>query len=349
MRARTRLETGGQDAMNVDSSVLAEQVGGDGSVHEIRRLSSAKLHTGRQAAVQVLPYRWRVSGSFLAHLVKATTQQHHRALTSTIARLVPADAVVFDIGAHAGQYTKLFARAAGLGRVYAFEPGSYARSILRTVVWLHRLSNVVLVPIALGSDTRLDTLNVPIKGRSSLGFGLSHLGQPSGRWAAVAQEIVAQTTIDEVVKALDLERLDFIKADIEGWELRLLHGAESTLARFRPRLLLELTGAALARAGDRLDDAFAFLAAHGYLVFRFEPGAGLVPTAAPADGDFWLIPAEDSARSLSTGDLADCSATGDISPMSAGCPLHQRLFSTGSYPSGERHGGAAAQTFRLGA
>src|SRR5260370_747349 len=84
--------------------------------------------------------------------------------------------------------------------------------------------------------------------------------QPSVRWAGVAQEIVARTTIDDVLKALDLERLDFIKADIEGWELRLLHGAESTLARFRPRLLLELTGAALARAGDRLDDAFAFLA-----------------------------------------------------------------------------------------
>ena len=61
---------------------------------------------------------------------------------------------------------------------------------------------------------------------------------------------MALTTIDDVVGTLGLDRLDFIKADIEGWELRLLHGAESTLESFRPRLLLELTSAALARRGS---------------------------------------------------------------------------------------------------
>ena len=253
--------------------------------------------------MQVHPYRWRVSGSFLAHLLKATTQQHHRVLAPTIARLVPSTAVVFDVGAHAGQYTKLFARAAAQGRVFAFEPGSYARSILRAVVWLHVLSNVAVVPIALGSEARLDTLTIPLKGSGSLGFGLSHLGKPSERWRAVAQEIVALTTIDGVVGTLGLDRLDFIKADIEGWELRLLHGAESTLERFRPRLLLELTGAALSRAGDRLDDAFAFLAARGYRAFRLVPGASLAPVAGPVDGDFWFIPADGAQTVADAGGL----------------------------------------------
>jgi FkbM family methyltransferase len=225
--------------------------------------------------------------------VKATTQQHHRALAPTIGRLVPRTGIVFDVGAHAGQYTKLFARAASQGRVYAFEPGSYARSILRATVWLYWLSNVAVVPIALGSKTGLDTLTIPIKGSGSFGFGLSHLGKPSERWPAVAQEIVAATTIDAVVATLGLDRVDFIKADIEGWELRLLHGAESTLEHFRPRLLLELSSATLARAGDRLEDAFTFLAARGYRAFRFVPDAGLVPTTAPIDGDFWFIPADD--------------------------------------------------------
>ena len=243
--------------------------------------------------VQVHPYRWHPSGSFLAHLFKAATQQHHRALAPTIARLVPAAAVVFDVGAHAGQYTKLFARAAGRGRVYAFEPGSYARSILRTIVWVHGLSHVAVVPIALGSEARIDTLTIPLKRRGSFGFGLAHLGKPSERWQAVTQEIVALATIDGVVTRLGLDRLDFVKADIEGWELQLLRGAERTLKRFRPRLLLELSGTALARAGDRLDDAFNFLAARGYRGFCFAPEAGLVPLTRVEDGDFWFIPAED--------------------------------------------------------
>jgi FkbM family methyltransferase len=89
---------------------------------------------------------------------------------------VQSTAVVFDVGAHVGQYTKLFARAASHGRVYAFEPGSYARSILRTVVWLRGLSNVVVLPIALGSEVGLNTLTIPLKQSGSFAFGLSHLG-----------------------------------------------------------------------------------------------------------------------------------------------------------------------------
>ena len=245
--------------------------------------------------LQIAAYRWRLTGSALAHIFKAVTQQHHRALASTIARLVPPAAVVFDVGAHAGQYTKLFARAAAQGRVYAVEPGSYARSILRTVVWLRRLGNVAVLPMALGAVTGLDTLTLPVKGRGSFGFGLAHLGAAEDRWHKVAQELVALTTLDAVVAALGLDRVDFIKADIEGWELRLLHGSADTLRRFRPRLMLELTEEHLARAGDRLDDAFAFLNGLDYAALEFAPGRGLIPVATHHDGDFWFIPCEDSA------------------------------------------------------
>jgi FkbM family methyltransferase len=43
---------------------------------------------------------------------------------------------------------------------------------------------------------------------------------------------ISLTTIDRFVVSEDLERLDFIKADIEGWELRMIVGAEQTLLRF---------------------------------------------------------------------------------------------------------------------
>ena len=239
-----------------------------------------------------VPYRRRLTGSFLAHLFKATAQQHHRALAATIVRFVPAEAVVFDVGAHAGQYTKLFARAASTGRVYAVEPGSYARSILRTVVWLHRLGNVSVLPMALGAVHGLDTLSMPVKAHGSYGFGLSHLGRPQDRWAAVEQELVAVTTLDAVVAALSIDRVDFIKADIEGWELALLRGAEETLHRFRPAILIELSQEHLARAGERIETPFAFLAARGYAACELMPGGELFPVDAPRDGDFWFIPSD---------------------------------------------------------
>lgn len=241
--------------------------------------------------MQTEPYRWRLSPGFAAHLWKAATQQHHRALLPLIARCVPQDGVVLDVGAHAGQFAKLFARCAAAGQVYAIEPASYARAILRFVVWTRRLGNVAILPVALGAEPGLVRLNLPIKASGSAGYGLSHLGAPEARWARVATEWVAQTTVDELVAALALDRLDFLKADIEGFELRLLVGARQSLARFRPRLLIELNAAHLARAGDTIAAAHAFMADFGYRAFAQQGGA--LAAAPPGDGDFWFLPADD--------------------------------------------------------
>jgi FkbM family methyltransferase len=241
----------------------------------------------------VEPYRWRLSSSFLAHLFKAASKQHHRTLIPTLARLIPRDAVVFDVGAHAGQYTKLFARLAPSGHVYAFEPGSYARSILRTVVWLHRLANVSVLPMGLGAASGVATITVPVKRRGSLAFGLAHLGAPERRWRAVAQELVSMTTIDAAVEAIALDRLDFVKADVEGWELNMIRGGVASLHRFRPRLLIEVSGAHLRRAADRPADVFAVLESLGYRAFALRSDGGLVRAGAPRDGDFWFLAEDD--------------------------------------------------------
>ncbi len=91
-----------------------------------------------------------------------------------------------------------------------------------------------------------------------------------------------------------IDRVDFIKADIEGWELAFLRGAEKTLRRFRPAILIELSRQHLARAGDQIEAAFAFLAARGYVACELSPNGELVPVGAPLDGDFWFIPSEDA-------------------------------------------------------
>jgi hypothetical protein len=55
---------------------------------------------------------------------------------------------------------------------------------------------------------------------------------------ARAVERVPLTTIDNLVAELALERVDFIKMDIEGAELNAIRGAAQTIRRFRPRLAI---------------------------------------------------------------------------------------------------------------
>ena len=240
--------------------------------------------------MQVVPYRWRLTPTYLAHLYKAVSQQHHKELIPLLRPLVPADAVVLDIGAHAGQFAKLFAKLAPEGRVWSFEPGGYARSILRLALWLNGAANVTVVPMGLGDGFGIATLNLPEKRPGSYGFGLAHLGASETRWARVAAEPILVGTIDGFVASQGLDRIDFIKADIEGWEAAMLRGGRETLARFRPALLLELTGAHLARAGDTLAGAYALLRELGYRPHLPDSNGGLVPIEDEREGDIWWLP-----------------------------------------------------------
>jgi len=228
--------------------------------------------------------------SWCAHLWKAATQQHHRAYAPLFRRYLPHDGVVFDVGAHAGQFAKLFAGIARDGKVYAFEPGGYALSILRRVVALKRLRNVEICPMGLSDRAHSETLHVPVKRSGSMGFGLSHLGA-EGR--ANVGETVTLTTLDAFAAERKLARLDFIKADIEGWEMRMLAGGQAAIARFRPALLLEVQAAHLARAGDTPGALWQFFAGLDYDAehVRAERAAiRLAPAPQPCEGDILWHP-----------------------------------------------------------
>lgn len=239
------------------------------------------------AAAPDRPYRLRLSGSFLAHLFKAVFKQHHREDLPILRRLIPRDGVVIDVGAHAGQYTKLFAKLADRGFVYAVEPGSYARLILRIAILANRLRNVAILPAALGERAGMTTLRMPVKHSGAYGFGLSHLGE-TNRPEPMVSELVPLVTLDDVVAAAQLPRLDFIKADIEGWEIPMIRGGSASLRRFKPVLFLEMTEQTFARAGETLASAWRALEELEYRA-HVARGDALVAIEAPQEGDIYWV------------------------------------------------------------
>lgn len=243
---------------------------------------------------------WRARATYLAHAFKAVAKQHHTALRPLLRRYLADDSTIFDVGAHAGQFTKLFAKLAPRGRVYSFEPGSYARSILEIAVRSNRLRNVTLVPTGLGDAATTLTLTVPVKPRGSYRFGLAHMGASPGVGPdagpgagpgadTVRTERVEVDTIDIFAAAEGLTRLDFLKADIEGWEQRMIEGGRETLSRFRPIVMIEMVESHLNRAGDSLASAWDLLRSIGYRPYLWDGHAGLSLLAEPREGDiFWL-------------------------------------------------------------
>jgi FkbM family methyltransferase len=240
-------------------------------------------------------FRWAITPTYLAHLFKAVLKQHHKSLGAVMRGMLPEDGVAFDIGAHAGQYAKLLSRLTPRGQVFAFEPGSYARSILRVALYLNRCRNVAIVPLALGEREGTAMLTLPVKRRGAYGFGLAHLGRDT-RWREVRRDIVALTTIDRFATLTELHRLDFIKADIEGWEMQAVRGGLDTIRRFRPVIMLEMTEGALARAGDSLAAAYRTLGDLDYRPATLGADGRLQPVDRPIEGDIWWLPERLASR-----------------------------------------------------
>lgn len=230
--------------------------------------------------------------TYTVHLFKALTKKHHQGLRPLLRQHIKPDAVILDIGANAGNFTYIFSQLAPQGRVYAFEPGSYALSILRRVIALRGLDNIRLMPFGLSDKKTTLDLHLPVKTSGSVGFGLAHIGDDKAvDPRETLSEQIALDRLDDVAAREKIERVDFIKIDVEGWELRALTGGEQLISRHHPVIILEMSDRFLQRAGDSAAALFKFLHGHGYDIYRYDEDGRTDFLEAPIiDGDIIAIP-----------------------------------------------------------
>lgn len=144
----------------------------------------------------------------------------------------PGDCVL-DIGANVGDWTiSMAARVGPLGRVIAFEPVPYLAETIVKTARVNRQSWVDVQQLALGTIDGTTEFSVE-RGNS----GGSRLGRIEGDFSHIT---VNTARLDSFFGSRpDINRVDFIKIDVEGFEEAVLRGARASLARFRPGLLFE--------------------------------------------------------------------------------------------------------------
>jgi FkbM family methyltransferase len=179
-----------------------------------------------------------------------------------------------DVGANDGLYTLFAARRVGSrGRVVAVEPSSRERGNLERNLALNRLKNVTVVPAALAAEAgRADLQIAPAVhgGHNTLG-GFAHEGV-----TAIAAEPVAVETLDAVAQRLALGKVDVIKIDVEGAEVKVLAGGRELLKASRPVLLIEANEQALRKQATSTEEMLALLGSLNYEIFVFSDATGLV-------------------------------------------------------------------------
>ena len=140
----------------------------------------------------------------------------------------PGD-IVIDAGSWIGDFAA-YASVKG-AQVYAFEPTDTTFETLKKTAELN--GNIIPVKKGLSDKKSLTHFFVSTVGNS----GANRIDASSGNFTEASSEIET-TRLDDFVRDNNLPRVDFIKADIEGFERHMLAGAQETLARFAPKLAL---------------------------------------------------------------------------------------------------------------
>lgn len=199
--------------------------------------------------------------------VQATYQlQQYWAPSNAEARPRKGD-VVIDGGGYLGETALWFAHVVGeTGRVMTFELETGALGVLRENL---QANPELAARIEINEHALWDEPGRELPILVS-GPGTTLMNGAPGQSAdgpGPVEQLVSTTTIDALVESGRLERVDFIKLDIEGAESRALAGAGQTLRRFRPRLALAAYHEfddmwALMRQIDQLELGYRFAMAH---------------------------------------------------------------------------------------
>lgn len=197
-------------------------------------------------------------------------------------QLVRQGDVCIDIGANLGYYSRPLSRIVGNGgRVYSVEPVPVIGRVLRRN--LRGCANVEILPFALGEENRRIVMaNDSVRTDGYFGTGRNYVDDSRlhGRNESAAAVFGAEMRRGSELFA-GLERLDFIKCDIEGYELCVMRELQPLLERFRPTVLIETGG----ENRPQIIDLFTGL---GYRGMTLEEGR-LVPLTADSTKDIVFL------------------------------------------------------------
>lgn len=185
---------------------------------------------------------------------------HAAAEVELLRRRLNPGSVLIDVGANVGTFSIQLARAVDGLKVLAIEPVAQVCDALRANVAKNQVEEAVqTVQLAVSDHCATAVVTSDLAACNYVVPGGSR------RPPTNSHQVVRTTTLDLLVEAHGLGKVDVVKCDVEGMELRVLLGAQSLLERFSPDLLLEIDERWTRRYGYRASQIFDFLDDRGYV------------------------------------------------------------------------------------
>ncbi len=178
--------------------------------------------------------------------------------------LLKPDSVFIDVGANCGMYT--FYASCLIrknGYIIAVEPNPRLIEVLLSTKNMNGLENVSIIASAVGNSSGEVSFYVP-SGSSGVG---STIKSYTSQFSSTKEITVNMKTIDQIMDEEKCKRVDLIKVDVEGGELRVFQGGRSTLLHHKPFLWFEVNPEAQGAVGVDTSSLLGYLGDLGYCSF----------------------------------------------------------------------------------
>ena len=161
---------------------------------------------------------------------------HEPLTTAIISSEIKDGMTCLDIGSNIGYFAFLENKLAGKkGTVIAIEPSPLIFEILKNNVKLQINSNIKIFSFACGNENR--EVNFCTSNSSNLSrienLEISHNDK------TINVSKIEMKTIDSFLKNKELDRLDFVRFDTEGFEFKIYQGMQETIKKYKPMLCFE--------------------------------------------------------------------------------------------------------------
>jgi FkbM family methyltransferase len=186
-----------------------------------------------------------------------------------INKFLSKNGVFIDVGANMGYYSLLASKVVGKdGCIIAIEPSSRDYDRLVDNVENNDLTRLIFTYNFAVFDKASGSVDLSIacEERSSINTAGAEFSFKSVD--KIRTENVKVISIDALSKEISLSRLDVLKLDIEGYELKALQGAEQTLKKFRPVIMLGVNENSLRACGASREEVQEILKNFGYRIYK---------------------------------------------------------------------------------
>lgn len=202
-----------------------------------------------------------------------------------LSTLVKPGFVCVDIGANVGYYSVFLSKYAGHnGHVHAVEPVDLFAGIFRKNINQFGLGNITLHQTALGGERKTIQMGTPVID-GVFRHGLTKVIDGNDTLVGMETYDVPMQVPDELFAKLT--RFDFLKCDVEGYEVFIMPHFVRTIAKFKPTIQMEISSV------ENRQQIFDLFTPIGYEIYKLGEGALIKLTTPEAlhyeGGDFYFV------------------------------------------------------------